>query len=77
MKKANAAIAAAALAFTGSAAGAQQTGNDTSVPTGTQERRVERDDNGLPWDLLGLLGLAGLLGLRRRDDYVVTTDTRR
>lgn len=77
MKRANAALAAAALAFTGSAASAQQTGNDASVLTETQERRAERDEGGFPWDLLGLLGLAGLLGLRRRDDHVVTNDTRR
>jgi hypothetical protein len=60
--------AAAAISTLGSAALAQQTGNDGSIATETQERRSEGQDNDFPWDLLGLLGLAGLLGLKRRDD---------
>jgi hypothetical protein len=58
---------AGALGAAGSAALAQQTGNDTGIATETQERHSEGEDNDFPWDLLGLLGLAGLLGLRRRD----------
>jgi hypothetical protein len=49
-------------------AAAQQTGNDTGIATETQERRSEGQTNEFPWDLLGLIGLAGLLGLRRRSD---------
>ena len=64
-------IAAGAAAMLAGAvpAAAQQTGNDTGIATETQERRSEGQDNKFPWDLLGLLGLAGLLGLRRRDDH--------
>jgi hypothetical protein len=59
---------AAAAATAASNASAQQTGNDTGIATETQERRSEGQDNDFPWDLLGLLGLAGLLGLKLRDD---------
>lgn len=71
-RKTTALLAAAALASLGSSAVAQQTGNDTSIATETQERRSEGQTNDFPWDLLGLLGLAGLLGLRRKDDDVKT-----
>ena len=60
--------AAAALALGSVGALAQQTGNDTGVATETQERHSEGQTSEFPWDLLGLLGLAGLLGLRRGDD---------
>lgn len=63
-----AAALAAAVAGTPTVAGAQQTGNDTGVATETQERRSEGQTDGFPWDMLGLIGLAGLLGLRRRGD---------
>ena len=66
MKRKHAAWAAAALlALSPAAAPAQQTGDDANVPTETQERRSD-GQNDFPWDLLGLLGLAGLLGLRQR-----------
>lgn len=60
-------MGAATLAASSSAALAQQTGNDAGVATETMERRSEGQDNDFPWDLLGLLGLAGLLGLKRHD----------
>ncbi|WP_375427920.1 WGxxGxxG family protein [uncultured Sphingomonas sp.] len=77
MTRVIAACAATALTFIGPAATAQQVYNDTGVTTETQDRSARGDDDGFPWDLLGLLGLAGLLGLRRRDDHVVTDDARR
>ena len=55
---------AALLALSPAAALAQETGDESGTATETQERRSEND--GFPWDLLGLLGLAGLLGLRQR-----------
>jgi hypothetical protein len=45
---------------------AQQIANDTSIATETQERTSEGQDQRIPWDYLGLLGLAGLFGLRKR-----------
>ena len=42
--------------------------NDTDVD--------DDDDGGFPWGLIGLLGLAGLLGTRRRDDDVRVDRTR-
>ena len=63
-----AALLAAAL-IPGSAALAQQTGNDTGVATETQERYSEGQGDDFPLGLLGLLGLAGLLGLRNRNRH--------
>jgi ribosomal protein L12E/L44/L45/RPP1/RPP2 len=60
--------AAAIAALAAPPAAAQQVGNDTGTATETQERRSEGQTNEFPWDMLGLLGLAGLLGLRRRHD---------
>ena len=52
-----------AAATPGPAAYAQQT-NDTGIPTETQERL--RGGGGIDWaNLLGLVGLFGLVGLKR------------
>jgi len=37
------------------------------LANGTTTTEDQGDDNDFPWDLLGLLGLAGLFGLKRRD----------
>lgn len=60
-------LCAAGLAL-GTAAPAQQTGADNGVATETQERRSEGQTDDFDWNWLGLLGLAGLLGLKRRDN---------
>lgn len=54
---------------------AQTPGRDTSM---TQPRDLDDDDD-MDWGWIGLLGLAGLLGLRRRDnvDNRYTTPTSR
>ena len=54
---------------------------DPYATTNVQYTDVEDDDDdGFPWDLLGLLGLAGLLGLRKRERDIHVdarhTDTR-
>lgn len=54
-------IAAAASMAVPAAAGT----GDGGRPTETQERLAQGGNSELPWDLVGLLGLAGLLGLRR------------
>lgn len=45
-----------------------QGANDAAVQT-------DVDDDDTDWGWVGLLGLAGLLGLRRRDNHVHHTDT--
>jgi MYXO-CTERM domain-containing protein len=40
----------------------------------TQDRIADQRSGDVPWDLLGLLGLAGLLGLRRPSDNDGYTD---
>ncbi|HEV2845555.1 MAG TPA: WGxxGxxG family protein [Thermoanaerobaculia bacterium] len=54
-----------------------QTGGDTGTGTGTGTTYGDttRDDNDTDWGWLGLLGLAGLMGLKRREP-VVHRDTR-
>ena len=42
-----------------------QAAQNNTVPTETQERLAQNDDDN-PWDLLGLLGFLGLLGLRKK-----------
>ncbi|MDB5696319.1 MAG: hypothetical protein JWN21_1862 [Sphingomonas bacterium] len=66
MKRTSIMLMALAVAVTGPAM-AQE--SNTQVMPETQTRQT--DDNGFPWDLLGLLGLAGLLGLRRQEKHVV------
>jgi MYXO-CTERM domain-containing protein len=65
-------IAAAALSIP-MPAGAQSGASDDRM-TETQDRIADQNDGDVPWDLLGLLGLAGLLGLRRPSDNDGYTD---
>ena len=44
---------------------AQQPQGKGGIPTETQRRMAHQNDP-LPWDWLGLIGLFGLLGLRTR-----------
>ena len=60
---------AAALAAAPAWAAAPQTGRDPNVGTETQERIAEGQTDDFDWEVLGLLGLFGLAGLRRRPDY--------
>jgi hypothetical protein len=56
----------AGLAAAAAAPAAQAQDNpDTGVRTETQERMTAERDPNLPWNIIGLLGLFGLLGLRR------------
>jgi MYXO-CTERM domain-containing protein len=74
MHKKIAAVGLAALLTVGTSAHAfaqQQPGTATQAPT-SQQANQSRDDDGFPW---GLLGLAGLAGLKRRD-HEVTRDER-
>lgn len=41
----------------------------TTDPMATTAVPVEEDDNEFPWGLLGLIGLAGLLGRKRDNDH--------
>jgi hypothetical protein len=59
----------AALAVGPAIAAAPQTGRDPNVGTETQERIAEGQTDDFNWEILGLLGLFGLAGLRRRPDY--------
>ena len=63
-------IAAAALTIP---TGAQGAASDDRMSE-TQDRVADQRSGDVPWDLLGLLGLAGLLGLRRPSDNDGYTD---
>lgn len=65
-------IAAAALSIPMSAQAQSGTADDRMSET--QDRIADQRDGDVPWDLLGLLGLAGLLGLRRPSDNDGYTD---
>ena len=51
---------------------AAQTSNGTPAATTGSTSTTVREDSRFDWGWLGLLGLAGLVGLRRREDPVVT-----
>jgi MYXO-CTERM domain-containing protein len=70
-----AAAAASFLLTVPAAASAQGTGDAGTVDTSYGNPQQE-DDDGFPWGLLGLLGLAGLIP-RKRHDHRVDVDTRR
>ena len=69
-----AAIIAAAALSVPLPANAQAQGTTDDMMTETQDRVADQRDGDIPWDLLGLLGLAGLLGLRRPSDNDGYTD---
>ena len=59
----------------GAPAAAQVTrDDDAGVQTETQRRRASGNLGGVPWDLVGLIGVFGLLGLRRSSDNDSYTD---
>jgi MYXO-CTERM domain-containing protein len=74
MRKLIALAAAAALAAIAPAAAlAQGTGTGT---VDTSYGNPQEEDDGFPWGLLGLLGLAGLLPRKRHDRVDVDNRTR-
>jgi hypothetical protein len=63
-------LGVAALTALAPSASAQQVGRpDTGVPTETQERLSEGQDDSFDWNWLGLIGLFGLAGLHHKPDY--------
>ncbi len=59
---------AALLAICPAIAAAPQTNRDPNTGTETQERIAEGQTDDFDWEILGLLGLFGLAGLRRFPD---------
>lgn len=57
-------LAALAVALIAPSAQAQS-GRDSGIRTETQERLASQSDENLPFNIIGLLGLFGLIGLRR------------
>jgi MYXO-CTERM domain-containing protein len=76
MRKIPTIVAAAALALLApAAASAQGTADNGAIDTSYGNPQPEEDD-GFPWGLLGLLGLAGLLPRKRKDHVDVDHRTR-
>lgn len=44
------------------------TGNDNNINENATAETAADDDDGMDWGWLGLIGLAGLLGMKRRDN---------
>jgi hypothetical protein len=47
---------------------APDTGNDNNINENAAAGTAADDDDGMDWGWLGLIGLAGLMGMKRRDD---------
>jgi MYXO-CTERM domain-containing protein len=77
MRKLTALAAAATLAaLAPAAASAQGTGTTGTGTVDTSYGDPQEDDDGFPWGLLGLLGLAGLLPRKRHERVDVDNRTR-
>jgi MYXO-CTERM domain-containing protein len=73
MRKVPALIAAVALAALAPAAGLAQGPGTVDTSYGNPQ---EEEDDGFPWGLLGLLGLAGLIPRKRHERVDVDNRTR-
>ncbi len=71
------ALGSAAFAQNNTATGTTATGTTAAVPaTNNNSAAPREDDRGHDWGWIGLLGLAGLGGLMRRErPHVVSTST--